>query len=419
MDDVIFPEKVGEGILTVLTSLPMPEVARITDPIDFEKHVGILLESRGFEVVYPEQNTRGYDIELRSGRERIAVQVKNYKAKSNVSQLQKFIDFMELPIATKFTSGWFLSASGFSGPALTHVETEALSNLRLGTVKGVGIAWDYNPDGKLDQESPVGQYPQEKVPDRPLKYFGIFTCKGGVGKTTVAAHLAGAFALQGFDVILLDLDPDRNLRKLFLEDPSDEEETASLYVPPRKKGQQGAVITVLNADEWDEDAYRDIRIVICDCSPVLSENPRNLVEKFDYCVVPTTLNPLGIAKHGDVITRTFEHIRAINKKTEMFALINAYNPSKSFSERNEVLLSVLNRHIEIYARKDPKCQLIHPDYAKVRRSDLLQYWGYHIIEGSRPQLAFREIAGRNFPRTDFLQLAEYLEDHTSITSLRD
>ena len=164
-----------------------------------------------------------------------------------------------------------------------------------------------------------------------MRYFGIFTCKGGVGKTTVAAHLAGAFALQGYDVILLDLDPDKNLRKLFLDDQESDDD-ASLYVPAHKKGELGATITVLNADEWDERSYPDVKVVICDCSPVLSENPQTLVKKFNYCVIPTTLNPLGIAKNGDVITRTFKHIRDANKSAEMFTLINYFNATKAIQK---------------------------------------------------------------------------------------
>ena len=42
--------------------------------------------------------------------------------------------------------------------------------------------------------------------------------------------------------------------------------------------------------------YRDAKVVICDCSPVLAENPAGLIGQFDYCIIPTTLNPLGIAK---------------------------------------------------------------------------------------------------------------------------
>jgi chromosome partitioning protein len=390
---------------------------RMENPYDFEKFVAIQCKAMGYEIVMPEANQKWYDIVLTKGREQIAVQVKNHKAKSNISQLQQFLSFLDLPAAASFTSGWFISASGFSKPALTNVETEKPDNLRLGISTETGILWSYNPDSASEEEaSQAPPHPPEDFDDK-LRYFGIFTCKGGVGKTTVAAHLAGAFALQGYDVILLDLDPDRNLRKLFLEDQESTDETASLYVPPHKKTEVGTTITVLNADEWDEKEYPDIKIVICDCSPVLSENPSILIRKFNYCVVPTTLNPLGIAKNGDVITRTFGHIRKYNDKAELFALINCYNQSKNFEKRNAILLASLQEVVRGYQKQDPRCQLIHPDHAKIRRSDSLQYWGYHIVDGSPPQLAFREVAGRSAPRTDFLQLAEYLEDHTSIRSI--
>jgi chromosome partitioning protein len=381
-----------------------------SNPDDFEKFIALLFQNAGLEVVMPPPNTRGYDIEVRTEQKVIAVQVKNHKAKCGLAQIQKFQDFLELPVASKFTNGWFISASGFSKPALTHVETERPKNLCLGTYGGGKIVWNY----------PRGDNATETVEpaERPLKYVGVFTCKGGVGKTTVAAHLAGAFALMGYDVILVDLDPDKNLRKLFLQEPDNPDGDASLYVPPRGRDREGATITVLNHDQWNEAAYKDVKIVICDCSPVLSENPRAIVEKFDYCIVPTTLNPLGIAKNADVITRTFRHIRALNAKAEMFALVNDYDPSRGEEKRNEVLLSHLRRHVDAYAKDDPKCKFIHPDAAKIRHSSALRYWGYHIIEGSKPQLAFQETAGRSYPRTDFLQLAEYLESHTDIDRLR-
>ena len=396
----------------------MSEQFRIEDPIDFEKHVAMQCKRMGYQVTMPDKNKPGYDIELIKGGEKIAVQVKNHKAKSNISQLSKFQDFLELPIGASFTSGWFISASGFSKPALTTVSTENPPNLKLGISEASGIKWAYSPEGDIEidyQEGRVTPSESEKKKAK-IRYFGIFTCKGGVGKTTVAAHLAGAFALQGYDVILLDLDPDKNLRKLFLDDQESDDD-ASLYVPSHKKGELGATITVLNADEWDERSYPDVKIVICDCSPVLQENPSELVKKFDYCVIPTTLNPLGVAKNGDVITRTFKHIREYNKTAEMFAIINCFNPAKTMKKRNDILLSALEKYIKNYQLQDSKCQLIHPEFAKIRRSDSLLYWGYHIVDGSKPQLAFKAVAGRSIPRIDFLQLAEYLEDHTEIRKL--
>jgi chromosome partitioning protein len=223
---------------------------------------------------------------------------------------------------------------------------------------------------------------------------------------------------MGHDVILLDLDPDRNLRKLFLQDIEDEEGDASIFVPAIHKHELGTTITVLNADQWQEEDYPDVKVVICDFSPVLSENSQFLVEKFDYCLIPTTLNPLGVNKNGNVIIRTFKHIRQRNAKTEMFALINNYVANQQLRSRNQALFHYLNASLSKYTSTDPKCQLIDPDAAKIRYSVSLLYWGYHIIEGTKPQLAFKETGGKSYPRTDFLQLAEYLEEHTVIDELR-
>jgi chromosome partitioning protein len=93
---------------------------RITDPNDFEKFVALKFQESGYKVVMPPTNTQGYDIELHKNDECIAVQVKNHKAKCNVAQIEKFQGFLELPLASKFTSGWFISGSGYSKPAFTH-----------------------------------------------------------------------------------------------------------------------------------------------------------------------------------------------------------------------------------------------------------------------------------------------------------
>ena len=389
------------------------------NPSDFETFVAIQFKQLGYQVEMPEKNQRGYDIELRKGTDRIAVQVKNYKRKCNLSQLTKFIEFLDLPIGDKFTSGIFVASNGFSKPAMAAIESDEPSNLSLATCTHSGLQFHYQPTA-TNSGSPATprEGDDQSEESESTRYFGVFTCKGGVGKTTVSAHLAGAMALQGYDVALLDLDPDQNLKKLFLneEETDEEDQDASIYVPSPRKGKLGASITVYDVKGWKK-VEDDIKVVICDCSPVLSENPQDLIEKLDYCIIPTTLNPLGIAKNAGVITRTFEHIRTINKKAEMFVLLNCYHNTKAFAERNEILLGALEKKITEHQKKDPKCQLIHPDFAKISRSDKLLYWGYHIVDNSKPQLAFTSHGGRSAPRTDFLQLAEYLEDHTSIREL--
>jgi cellulose biosynthesis protein BcsQ len=56
-----------------------------------------------------------------------------------------------------------------------------------------------------------------------MKTIAFFNNKGGVGKTTLAYHLAWMFADMGHDVIAADLDPQSNLTSMFLDEDRLEE----------------------------------------------------------------------------------------------------------------------------------------------------------------------------------------------------
>lgn len=392
----------------------MSEIQMPKDPDQYAELVSRLFSGYGFSVAMPPAGSRIHTLEISRDGKRFAVLLKNHKAKCNVAQVEKFLDFLDAPGSDRFDGGWIVSTSGFSKPALTHVESVCSRRLSLWTQSGKQIQRTWPPSDQQLQQ--MQQTVSAGNAEMRQKYIGIFTCKGGVGKTTIAAHLAGAFALMGYDVVLLDLDPEKNLRKLFMQGADDE--APSLYIPAGRKGVPGSTITVLNHDEWEPSQYRDQQIVICDCSPVLEQNPAALVARFDYCVVPTTLTPLGIAKNADVITRTFRHIRNMNQTAELFALINGYDTAEAQIKKNEKLLQHLLRHLNGYIRTDPLCRFIHPDDAVIRFSAMLQYWGFHLIDGSKPQLAFAETRGKSHPRTDFLQLADYLENHTEIEGMK-
>jgi cellulose biosynthesis protein BcsQ len=229
-----------------------------------------------------------------------------------------------------------------------------------------------------------------------------------VGKTTVAAHLAGALALQGFNVAIVDLDPEENLQKLVGD---------GVFVP-NPKG-VGTNIQVFQAENWHEDSARDCQIVICDCSPALERNPEELVKRLDYCIIPTTLNPLGINKHGKVIQETVREIREINKNAHLFVLVNNFKDPGI--RRFKLLKDVYFDAYKEISKIDDKFHCIDPEEVCIRASDLLYYWGIHILENPdnpASRLAFDLIGGRCYPREDFISLADYIETKAGIGVLR-
>jgi chromosome partitioning protein len=371
-------------------------MATFENASDFEKVVALLLERDGWQVKMPPANTKGYDIAAVKNNIPIAVQVKNYRTPVKVPQLEKFFDFLDLPIAAKFAGGLFVSASGYSRQALTYFEQTQSSKVRLGEIHNGRLKIF---GGELVPPSPASQEPT---------YLGVFTCKGGVGKTTVSAHLAGAMALSGYDVALIDLDPQRNLTTLLGK---------GLTLPGSNK-KLGNTISVYDIEQLDNGKPpNDVKMVVCDCSPVFEMNDEELIKKFTYCIIPTTLNPLGLNKNGHVIKSTVEEIRRVNKDAYIFVLINNYQADET--KRSQVLKDQYHRYFAEMSEEDEKFEFIDPDEVVIRNSKQLFYWGYHIYDNGRPELAFNSIGGRCLPKADFLNLLNYLEDHSDIEEHRN
>lgn len=69
-----------------------------------------------------------------------------------------------------------------------------------------------------------------------MKTLSIVGHKGGVGKTTTAASLAGVFNARGLRVLLVDMDAQRNLSETFLDDwEADSFDLFSILDPGKKK----------------------------------------------------------------------------------------------------------------------------------------------------------------------------------------
>jgi len=376
-------------LLDVLTNSDRERKITVERATETERMALFLLRRAGWSGQVAPKTQKNYDLEISQAEANLAVQVRNQRAKVHIGQIEKFLDFLAHTDSEDFTEGLFISTSGFTNSVYTHLREEKIKHLRLAILRDNGLIWDSE---EIDTQEEATK----------TIYIGVFTCKGGVGKTTISAHLAGAFALNGYDVALVDLDRQQNLRKLLGE---------GLYLPATK-GKLGSVISVLSHEEWDETAYHETKVVVCDCNPEFDANPVEFIRKFDYCIVPTTLNPLGVNKNADVIKRTFNQIRRENPRAHLFVLINSLQ--KDEENRNIILDQILKSQFAEFAERDKRCHYINPGEVAIRFSKQLLYWGFHIFDKSKPQLAFRSVGRYSYPRMDFLKLVDYLELKTQI-----
>ena len=63
---------------------------------------------------------------------------------------------------------------------------------------------------------PSSPLPPSNTPEK-CKSIAVYSFKGGVGKTTLTANLAGALAQKGHKVLMIDYDPQCNLTDFFKE----------------------------------------------------------------------------------------------------------------------------------------------------------------------------------------------------------
>lgn len=114
-----------------------------------------------------------------------------------------------------------------------------------------------------------------------------------------------------------------------------------------------------------------------------------MMEKLNYCLIPTNLNPLGVNKNGPVVLSTLEKIRKVNKKAHLFVLINNYFDDDT--KRSGVLKREYKRIFDKLERDDEKFKFIDPDDCSIKNSKRLFYWGYHLYTGGQGELAFSPV----------------------------
>lgn len=136
------------------------------------------------------------------------------------------------------------------------------SYLRQLSLAGEGPEPEVTPSGRrlysLDQINALRQqlaaqggvkalsyWPRRRAGEH-LQVIAVANFKGGSGKTTSAVHLAQYFALQGYRVLAVDLDPQASLSTLFGVQPEfDLEPNATLYGAIRYDGAQRPLSAII------------------------------------------------------------------------------------------------------------------------------------------------------------------------------
>jgi chromosome partitioning protein len=173
-----------------------------------------------------------------------------------------------------------------------------------------------------------------------MKCITVLAEKGGVGKTTISTHIAAGLCLSGYNVMLLDADPQGHagtalgfekrpaLYDLLVRDTTSWKDVVQtvdpqIYTPAEFTGQLGFFGVVVGNEETmtismhikntklrRRLAQIQMDYVIVDTNPSPSMLQEAIAVASDYVIIPTQLEPLSVRNS---VSDTMGHIDPIRE----------------------------------------------------------------------------------------------------------
>lgn len=250
------------------------------------------------------------------------------------------------------------------------------------------------------------------------RVIAVTNNKGGVGKTHTVFHLSGAYAEQGKNVLVIDLDPQGNLTGLFLPDSKaptlyqvlvdelplagavhpTEFERITIVPSHRHLQRLDALIgdapdaQIRLADALDEFAQRGTNpdLILLDCPPNLGLATRNALAAAQEVIIPLEADKFSVDGLDSLLQAIEGMRRAVNPHLEIAGiLISLFNRRRAIETMYEEALR---------AKQLPMFTVRIPDSSKYRESVTVRRPITHYKPSSEHAHIFRtltsELEGR-------------------------
>ena len=157
----------------------------------------------------------------------------------------------------------------------------------------------------------------------PAKIIAVVNQKGGSGKTTLSMQLAGTLGMKGFDVAVVDADPQATASTWSAQASDEKPFPASVFNLSAAGGKIHLEIKKL-IDKYD--------FIIIDCPPsVESVIPQSALLIADLALIPV-IPALGDAWATKGMEELIQRVRGVRPDLEAKLVINQLQPNTNISQ---------------------------------------------------------------------------------------